>query len=118
MFIIYILPLCLYDGICNCVLFLLGSVLEELLCDLGECNVGQDILVALSQLANFCSCSFQTGLQQVGKAAGYRLMRAGNAAAWIVYCACSGAYTMILMQGLGLCSCIAAILRLDVKRKA
>ena len=51
------------------------------------------------------------------KAAGYRLMRAGNAAAWIVYCACSGAYTMILMQGLGLCSCIAAILRLDIKKK-
>jgi len=51
------------------------------------------------------------------KAGYYRILRVANAAVWITYCVCSGAYTMILMQSLSICSGVAAILRLDVKRK-
>ena len=47
----------------------------------------------------------------------YRIFRIGNGISWIVYCLFSSAYTMILMQALGIFSGVTAILRLDIKKK-
>ncbi len=47
----------------------------------------------------------------------YRVLRITNGVNWTVYCLCTGAYTMILTQALGIVSAVTAIIRLDIKKK-
>ena len=47
----------------------------------------------------------------------YRVCRIINGTVWTVYCVCTGAYTMILTQVLGIVSAVTAIWRLDIKKK-
>ena len=47
----------------------------------------------------------------------YRILRIVNGVNWTVYCLCTGAYTMILTQMLGVISAVTAIIRLDIKKK-
>lgn len=47
----------------------------------------------------------------------YRVLRIANGVNWTVYCLCTGAYTMILTQALGIVSAVTAIIRLDIKKK-
>ena len=48
----------------------------------------------------------------------YRILRIVNGVNWTIYCLCTGAYTMILTQALGVISAVTAIIRLDIKKKA
>jgi len=47
----------------------------------------------------------------------YRILRIVNGIIWTIYCLCTGAYTMILTQALGIVSALTAIIRLDIKKK-
>ena len=53
----------------NGVLFFFSAVLQKLLGNLREGDIGQHILIALGQVANFGLGLFKAGLQQVGIAA-------------------------------------------------